>query len=241
MNASSHSQHISQQFNRELHKVRTQLLEMGGVVERQLSLAVAALLEGDSGIAQQVRDTDKSVNFMEVSIDEECARILARRQPAAGDLRLVIAISKLTTDLERVGDEAGKIAKQGILLSEAATATEGHAAVREIGQQVGEMLHDALDAFARLDAQRALHVAREDRAVDRHYKRAVGEMVAHMTEHPEQVGRSLNVIWALRALERVGDHARNIAEHVIYLVKGKDVRHIGLKAMAAQVEEDGNE
>ena len=133
MNTSSQSQHISQQFNRELHKVKTQLLEMGGVVERQLSLAISALVDGDSGIAQQVRDTDRSVNFMEVSIDEECARILARRQPAAGDLRLVIAISKLTTDLERIGDEAGKIAKQGILLIENAAGEKGYVEIRDIG------------------------------------------------------------------------------------------------------------
>ncbi len=238
MNTTSQAQHISQQFNRELHKVKTQLLEMGGVVERQLSLAIAALVEGDSGVAQQVRDTDKSVNFMEVSIDEECARILARRQPAAGDLRLVIAISKLTTDLERIGDEAGKIAKQGIQLSESAAVEKGYAEIRHIGQQVGEMLHNALDAFARLDARRALLVAGEDRSIDRQYKRAVREMISHMTEDPEQIGSSLNVIWSLRSLERVGDHARNIAEHVIYLVTGKDVRHIGLKAMAAQVDED---
>jgi phosphate transport system protein len=238
MNTSSQSQHISQQFNRELHKVKTQLLEMGGVVERQLSLAISALVDGDSGVAQQVRDTDRSVNFMEVSIDEECARILARRQPAAGDLRLVIAISKLTTDLERIGDEAGKIAKQGILLSENATGEKGYVEIRDIGQQVRDMLHSALDAFARLDAQRALAVAREDRSVDREYKRAVREMVSHMAQDPGQISRSLNVIWALRALERIGDHARNIAEHVIYLVKGKDVRHIGLKAMAAQVDEE---
>ncbi len=238
MNTTPQSQHISQQFNRELHKVKTQLLEMGGMVERQLSHAISALVDGDSGIAQQVRDTDRSVNFMEVSIDEECARILARRQPAAGDLRLVIAISKLTTDLERIGDEAGKIAKQGILLSENAMGAKGYGEIRDIGRQVREMLHSALDAFARLDAQRALTVAREDRSVDREYKRAVREMIAHMTQDPEQIGRSLNVIWALRALERIGDHARNIAEHVIYLVKGKDVRHIGLKAMAAQVDEE---
>jgi phosphate transport system protein len=230
--------HISQQFNRELHKVKTQLLEMGGVVERQISLAVEALLEGDTGSAQKVRDADKSVNFMEVSIDEECARILARRQPAAGDLRLVIAISKVTTDLERIGDEACKIAKQAVALSESATGVKGYGEIHHIGKHVGEMLHSALDAFARLDAQRALLVAREDRSVDREYKAALGGMIAHMTEDPQQIGGSLNVIWVLRSLERVGDHARNIAEHVIYLVKGKDVRHIGLAAMAAQVDEE---
>jgi phosphate transport system protein len=240
MDIKGYSKHISQQFNLELDKVKTHLLEMGGVVERQVESSVAALVEGDSGAAQEVRETDKSVNFMEVSIDEECARILARRQPAAGDLRLVIAISKVTTDLERIGDEAGKIAKLAILLSEDATVVKGYMEIRHIGQRVATMLHDALDSFARLDAQRALLVAREDRTVDREYKSAMRDMVEYMMEDPRQISRSLNIIWALRSLERIGDHSRNIAEHVIYLVKGKDVRHIGLKAMAAQVDDEAD-
>jgi phosphate transport system protein len=174
---------------------------------------------------------------MEMSIDEECARILARRQPAAGDLRLVLAISKVNTDLERVGDEAGKIARQAIQLSEDGAASRGYVEVRHIGERVIDMLHRALDSFARLDAVQALEVAREDKFVDREYNSAIRELVTYMMEDSRQITRTLNVIWALRSLERIGDHARNIAEYVIYLVKGKDVRHIGLTAMAAKVHE----
>ncbi len=238
MEKDTYSQHISRQYNRELEEVKAHLLEMGGMVERQVALAIEALIEGNSAAAQDVRDTDRNVNTMEVSIDEECARILARRQPAAGDLRLVLAISKVNTDLERVGDEAGKIARQAIQLSEEGAASKGYIEVRHIGVRVCDMLHRALDSFARLDAEQALEVAREDKAVDREYNSAIREMVTYMMEDPRQITRSLNVIWALRSLERVGDHARNIAEYVIYLVVGKDVRHIGLEEMAARVHGD---
>jgi phosphate transport system protein len=231
------SQHISRQYNLELDEVKTHLLEMGGVVEKQVAQAIESLIEGNSALAQDVCDADKSVNTMEVSIDEECARILARRQPAAGDLRLVIAIGKLNADLERVGDEAAIIARQAIQLSENGAATKGYVEIRLLGERVSDMLHNALDAFARLDTQLALSVAREVKFVDREYNTAMGEMVSYIMEDPRQVMRSLNVIWALRSLERVGDHARNIAEYVIYLVMGKDVRYIGLTAMAARVHE----
>lgn len=233
-----HTQHISQQFNKELDEVKTHLLEMGGVVEKQVSRAIEALIDGDSGLANQVREDDQGINFMEVSIDEECARILARRQPAASDLRLVIAISKVNTDLERIGDEAGRIGKQAIQLSESGAAPAGYIEVRHIGDHVREMVRNALNAFARLDAELALSVAEEDKAVDREYNSALREMITYMMEDPRAVSRTMNVIWALRSLERIGDHARNIAEYVIYLVKGKDVRHVGLKEMAARVNED---
>lgn len=238
MDRPSYSQHISRQYTEELDRVKAHLLEMGGVVERQVGQAIQALIQGDSGIAQQVQDNDRNVNYMEVSIDEECTRILARRQPAASDLRLILAISKANTDLERVGDEAGKIARQAIQLTEEGASAKGYVEIRHIGERVCDMLHSALDAFARLDAGQALQVAQEDKSVDREYNSALREMVTYMMEDSRQITRSLNVIWALRSLERVGDHARNIAEYVIYLVKGKDVRHIGLNEMAARVHDD---
>lgn len=232
-----YSQHISRQYNLELDEVRTHLLEMGGVVEKQVAQATESLVEGNSALAQAVCDADKIVNTMEVAIDEECARILARRQPAARDLRLVIVIGKLNANLERVGNEAANIASQAIQLSENGAAAKGYVEIRHIGERVSDMLHNALDALARLDIQLALSVVREDKFVDRECSTAMGDVAAYMKEDPRQITRSLNVIWVLRSLERVGDHVRNIAEYVIYLVLGKDVRYIGLDAMAVRVQE----
>lgn len=224
----SHTQHISQQFNAELEELRSHLLAMGGLVEKQVNDAVTALIEADSGLAQQVREIDEQTNLMEHNIDEDCIRILARRQPAASDLRLIISISKSVIDLERIGDEASKIAKRAILLSEEGESPRGYVEVRHIGEQVRRMVQEALDAFARFDADLALSVAQYDKTVDREYKTALRELVTYMMEDPRSISRVLNVIWALRSLERIGDHARNIAHLVIYLVRGTDVRHMGL-------------
>ena len=171
---------------------------------------------------------DEDVNFMEVSIDQECSRILARRQPAASDLRLVMACIKTATDLERIGVEASKIARFAIKLTEQGESPKGYVETRHIGNHVRQMVRDALDAFARFDADQALAVAKEDKSVDREYKSATRELVTYMMEDPRSITRVLNIMWVLRSLERVGDHARNISEYVIYLVKGADVRHIGL-------------
>lgn len=231
----SHSLHISQQFNSELEGVKTHLLEMGGLVEKQVSDAVACLIQGDSALAQQVRDNEKQVDKLEVMIDEECQRIIARRQPAASDLRLVIAISKIITDLERMSDEAAKIAKQAIVLIEEGISPRGYVEVRHIGQHVHRMIHDALDAFVRLDVELALQVAQEDKLVDQEYDSAMRALVTYMMEDARSISRVLSIIWALRSLERIGDHARNVCEHLIYLIKGQDVRHLGLKEMARRV------
>lgn len=232
----NHTQHISQQFNAELEEVRSHLLAMGGLVEKQVNDAVTALIEADSGLAQQVREIDEQINQMERNIDEECVRILARRQPAASDLRLIISISKSVIDLERIGDESTKIAKRAIDLCEEGESPRGYVEARHIGDRVREMVHDALDAFARFDAELALSVAQRDKQVDREYKSALRELVTYMMEDPRSISRVLNVIWALRSLERIGDHARNLAEMVIYLVRGTDVRHIGLTRMREAVE-----
>lgn len=236
INKDSHTQHISQQFNAELEEVRSHLLAMGGLVEKQVNDAVIALIEADSGLAQQVRDVDDQTNQMERDIDEACLRILARRQPAASDLRLVISISKSVIDLERIGDEASKIARRAIELCEEGSAPRGYVEVRHIGDQVRRMVRDALDAFARFDAELALSVAQHDKTVDREYKTALRELATYMMEDPRSITRVLSVIWALRSLERIGDHARNIAELVIYLVRGTDVRHMGLKRMQEEVQ-----
>ena len=231
------SQHISHRFDEELAAARSQLFEMGGVVEKQLGEAIQALLDGDSALAEQVISNDKQINAMEVTIDEGCALILARRQPAASDLRLVLSIIKTTTDLERIGDEADKMAKQAISLVEEGRAPRGYVEIRHIGEHVTRMLSQALDSFVRQDIELALKVAQDDKAVDLEYGTAVRVMVTLMMEDPRCISRVMSIMWVLRALERIGDHSRNIAEHVIYLVKGDDVRHVDLKEMAKTVRD----
>ena len=235
INKEGHTQHISQQYNVELEEVRSHLLAMGGLVEKQVSDAVRAVIDADAGLARQVRSIDDQIDIMERGIDEECLRILARRQPAASDLRLIISISKSVIDLERIGDEASKIARRAIELTEDGEAPRGYVEVRHIGEQVRKMVHQALDAFARFDADLALSVAQYDKLIDREYKSALRELATYMMEDPRSISRVLSIIWVLRSLERVGDHARNIAELVIYLVQGTDVRHMGLKRMAEEV------
>jgi phosphate transport system protein len=221
-------QHISGQFNAELDAATSHLLEMGVVVEKQVLAAVDALLERDSGDAGNVIDSDKAVNAMEVAIDDECFRILARRQPAAGDLRLVLAISKTIVDLERIGDEASRIARQAIALSEQPAEHAAQPFTRRITGIVTGLLGGALDAFARRDVEAALAIARGDEEIDAELSAAVKALADGMRDNPACVDASITVMWALRSLERVGDHARNIAEQVIYVVEGVDVRHAEL-------------
>src|SRR6185312_9993038 len=195
------SHHISRRFNEDLERVRNKVMTMGGMVEQQLANAVTALIEGDSNLGVSVARDDFKVNGMEVSIDEECSRILAPRAPAAGDLRVVVAIIKPITDPGRI---------------------------------VSEMVHQALDAFARMDAEAALRVARQDRVVDEEYESTQRQCSTFMMEDPRSIRRALDVMWIVRALERIGDHAKNICEYVIYMVHGKDVRHTRLE----EVERD---
>lgn len=234
MDITSHTHHISQQYNIELDTIRTHLSEMGGMAQRQVNDAIQALIDADIEKAEQVVRGDKNVNSMEMAIDEECVRILARRQPAASDLRLVIAVTKAITDLERIGDEASKIARQAIALHSDGVAPRGYIEVRHIGNYVSRMLQDALDAFARLDMEVALTVVETDRTVDMEYGTAMRELITFMMEDPRSISRVLNIMWSLRALERIGDHARNLAQYVIYLVNGEDVRHADL----AYIEEN---
>ena len=231
------SSHISQRYDDELAAVKSQLFEMGGIVEKQVNDAIKALLEVDSELATRVVDEDERINDMEVNIDEDCGLILARRQPAAKDLRLVLTIIKSTTDLERIGDEARKMAKQAITLAEEGKAPRGYVEIRHIGENVSNMLSQALDCFVRQDIELALKVAQDDKTVDLEYASAIREMMTYMMEDPRSISRVMSIMWSLRALERIGDHARNIAEHVIYLVKGDDVRHVGLKQMAKTVHD----
>lgn len=234
MTSEEYTQHISRQFNEDLEEVRSHILAMGGLVEKQVNEAVQALVEGNSALASEVLAHEKQVNNMEVLIDEDCTRIIALRQPAASDLRLLVAATKTNTDLERVGDEASKIAKMAIRLTEEGAVPRGYIEIRHIGNHVCAMLRQALDAFARFDVELAMAVMKEDKVVDMEYESAMRLMVTFMMEDPRYIKRVLNVLWSLRALERIGDHARNIAEQVIYLVKGKDIRHVPIAALEEQ-------
>ncbi|WP_370202368.1 phosphate signaling complex protein PhoU [Alloalcanivorax venustensis] len=228
-------QHSSSQFNEALESIRNHLMEMGGLVEKQVVDALEALLHADSALAEKVLTTEDRVDDLEIQIDEECARVLALRQPAASDLRLIIAVSKAVSDLERIGDESAKIAAMALQLAEDGESPRGYVEVRHIGNHVRNMLRDALDAFARFDADKAVEVAAEDSEVDLEYRSAMRALVTFMMEDPRAISRVLNIIWSLRALERIGDHARNIGEQVIFLVKGTDVRHISIDEMDKEV------
>ncbi|MCB1731387.1 MAG: phosphate signaling complex protein PhoU [Halieaceae bacterium] len=220
-----YTHHISGQFNAELETLRNHMLEMGGKVEQQLSNAIEALVNMDSGRAELIINLDHEVNQMEMNIDDQCSSILARRQPAASDLRLVVAIIKVNTDLERIGDEAAKVARQAVRLSEAGNSPSNFVEIRHIGTHVADMLRRSLDAFARLDVDMAVDVVKNDTVVDREYGSALRSLMTFMMEDPRSIGSIINEMWALRSLERIGDHASNIAEHVVYLVRGQDVRH----------------
>ena len=231
-------QHISGQFHAELEAAKAHVLEMGGQVEQQILSAVNAWIKHDSGLAEDVIRQDREINRMEVAIDNECFRILARRQPAASDLRLVLAIGKVVTDLERAGDEACKIALQAISRTEVSAAGDESAELRQLANQVVGLLRWALDAFARMDANQALEVAQGDREADAEYAAALHGLVNTMSEQPDTIQSAINELWALRSLERVGDHSRNIAEYVIYQVKGVDVRHMEIDELVAFVQND---
>src|ERR1700761_1150817 len=228
--------HISQRFNQDLEKVRNQMLQMGGFVEEQLHRAILALVEGDSRLGESVAADDHKVNGMELSIDEECSRILAIRSPAAGDLRVIIAIIKTITDLERIGDEGEKIAYIASRLATMEQPEDRYREVKLLGRHVAQMVHDALDAFARMDSQAALKTAQEDRMVDEEYDSIQRQCITFMMEDSRTVRRALEIMWIVRALERIGDHAKNICEYVIYMVHGKDIRHTSLEDVAEQLD-----
>ena len=226
-----HRQHISGQFNHELETLKHDILAMGGLVESQLNTALESLIERNSEKAIRVIKRDAEVNNLEVKIDQECARILARRQPAASDLRLVLAIIKINMDLERVGDEAAKIARQAKVIIESNVSGTQFVQLRRMGRKIVDSLRAALDALARHDAGEALLVVQGDSSVDQEYARSMQTLVADMKAEPHNISTILNEIWALKALERIGDHASNIGEHIIYLVRGQDVRHMAPDAV----------
>ena len=235
MDNSNLPHHISQQFDVELENLRNRVFAMGGLVEEQVKKAITALTEGDIALAEEVKAGDIQVNAMEVAIDEECTHIIARRQPTASDLRLVIAVIKTITDLERIGDQAEKVARMGSELATMERPRNGYIEIQSLGNHVQAMISGALDAFVRMDAEAAVKIAKMDLQVDHEYESIMRQNMTFMMEDPRTIKRILGATWAARALERVGDHARNICEYVIYLVKGKDVRHTTLEQLEEEI------
>jgi len=270
------SHHWSRQFNAELEAVRNNVMTMGGMVEEQLRRAVEALVRGDSALGEEVVRDDYKVNNLEVSIDEECSRIIAKRQPTASDLRLVMAVIKTITDLERIGDEAEKIgylatrlalqerpvdryrglrhmgdlvggmlhqsldafARMDPELAMQERPVDRYRGLRHMGDLVGGMLHQSLDAFARMDPELAMQVVEQDKSVDQEYDGLSRQGITLMMEDPRSIRRVLDMLWVARALERIGDHAKNICEYVVYMVHGKDIRHVDIEDAEKHLAEE---
>lgn len=222
--------HISGQFNEDLERVIHHVMSMGGLVEKQLKEAITAMIEGDEALAEEVLKNDYQINNFEVSIDDECTRIIAKRQPAAGDLRLIMAIIKTITDLERIGDEAEKIAR---VAQESFSKEQRDLLVNleNLGQSVLSVLQNTLDAFTRMDVESALSVHKMDDKIDREYEGLMRQLMTYMMEDPRSIPQIMSVIWSARALERIGDRCQNICEYIIYFVKGKVVRHTSAEEM----------
>jgi phosphate transport system protein len=222
--------HLSSQFDAELNTVSTRVMEMGGLVESQIQQAIQALSQFNPDTANKVMETEKRVNAMEVEIDHELSSIIARRQPTARDLRLLIAISKATANLERVGDEADKIARMVLsIVRSGSPRALPSSELRVSADMAAGLMRKALDAFARLDTAAALSILKEDNLIDREFDSFVRILITYMMEDPRMISNSLDLLFVAKAIERVGDHAKNIAELIIYIVKGADVRHSSLE------------
>jgi phosphate transport system protein len=231
------AEHISKQFDADLEAVRGNVLQMGGLVEQQIFQALDALMHGNVQLAERVVADDARVNALEVAIDQDCSQIIARRQPAAGDLRLVMAIVKTITDLERIGDEADKIARMAKLIHTSDRLNIPRLnELKYIGDTALDMLRKSLDAFARLDVHTAAQVLRQDDQVDMSFQSIIRQLITFMMEDPRTISTSIEILFAAKAAERIGDHAKNMAEHVIYLVKGTDVRHVSHEEVQRAME-----
>ncbi|HXL96784.1 MAG TPA: phosphate signaling complex protein PhoU [Steroidobacteraceae bacterium] len=229
------SHHISSRYNADLERLRSSVLEMGGLVERQLTQAIGGITEPDARVMVRVAQEELRVNQLERSIDEDCSRILATRGPTASDLRLIITILKTITDLERIGDEGEKVAAIAARLAMRERPNNRYRELRNLGELVTGMVHDTLDAFARFDTKLALEVLRRDRTVDEEYEAIHRQNITFMMEDPRSIRRALDVMWVVRSLERIGDHAKNICEYLIYLVLGKDVRHTKIEEIEKEL------
>ena len=229
--------HLSSQFDSELNGVSSRVMELGGMVESQIHQAVYALLQFDPEAADRVMETEHRVNAMEIEIDRELSSIIARRQPTARDLRLLIAISKTTANLERVGDEANKIARMVQSILESGSARQlPTTELRIAADLASNLLRTALDAFARLDTAAALSILKDDDLIDKEFDGFVRKLVTYMMEDPRTISASLDLLFLAKAIERIGDHAKNIAEFIIYIVKGADVRHTSMEEIESALQ-----
>jgi len=224
--------HTLKQFDTELEEIRSRVLQMGGLVEQQIVRAIEALTNGNVGLAREVMGNDHLVNALEVAIDEDCSTVIARRQPAAKDLRMIMTVVKTITDLERIGDEAAKIARMTLSLYSSDRPTVPRAAeIQHVADLALGMLRNALDAFARLDLAVAAKVVRQDEQVDSEFKAILRQLITFMMEDPRTISHALDILFIAKSIERIGDHAKNMSEYVVYLVKGKDVRHTSLETL----------
>ncbi|MEO6973867.1 MAG: phosphate signaling complex protein PhoU [Rhodoferax sp.] len=231
------SKHLSTQFDSELNGVSSRVMEMGGLAESQIHQAIYALSQFSAEAAQQVIELEPRVNAMEIEIDRELSSIIARRQPTARDLRLLIAISKTTANLERVGDEAEKIARMvKSIIESGAARTLPSSELRVAADLASGLLRKALDAFARLDTAEAVTILKEDDLIDREFDGFVRKLITYMMEDPRTISASLDLLFLAKAIERIGDHAKNIAEFIIYIVKGTDVRHTTMEQVESAVQ-----
>ncbi|CAG9931476.1 phosphate signaling complex protein PhoU [Candidatus Nitrotoga arctica] len=232
------TEHTSKQFDAELEAVRARVLQMGGLVESQIRLAIEALVSGDVPLMNRIINDDHRVNAMEVEIDESCNQIIARRQPAAGDLRMVMTVIKTITDLERIGDEAEKIARMGKLLAQRnSLILPRYTEIKHAAELALDMLRKSLDAFARLDLAYAAQVVRQDELVDEEFRTIMRYLITFMMEDPRTISTALEILFVAKAIERIGDHAKNMSEYVVYMVKGKDVRHVTVEEIEREVLE----
>ncbi|RZI40398.1 phosphate signaling complex protein PhoU [Herbaspirillum sp. HC18] len=227
--------HSSKQYDQDLEAIRSNVLTMGGMVERQLTNALYSLRTGNVSFAEDIIKNDENVNRLEVTLDDACSHLIVKRQPAAIDLRLVVAILKVITDLERIGDEAAKVARTALSLEERGSAGTliPYEAIRTIAAETVALVHASLDAFARLDGAQARKLIAQDQVVDHEFRTTLRAMITFMMEDPRTISSALDVLWAAKAIERIGDHAKNIAEYVIYVVEGKDIRHTPLAGAQA--------
>lgn len=230
-------QHISKQYDNELLDIRSRVLALGGLVEEQVEAAVRSLVDCDEELAQRVIADDYKVNSLEVSIDDECTQILALRQPTARDLRLVVAVIKTITDLERIGDEAKRIARHAIDLAAHFPKKNQLTELEQLATHVRALLRESLDAFARMDVGAAVRVVQDDRQVDREYESIMRQQITYMMEDARSIPVCLDIMWSARSLERIGDRSCNICEYVVYYTKGKNIRHVSIEQVEMDLRE----
>ena len=229
-------QHISHLFDEELENIRNKVLTMGGLVEQQMEDAVKAFITSDQELAEKILLQDDVVNKLEMEIDYDCIQVIAKRQPTAIDLRMLISIIKVITDLERIGDEAARIAKAAIRLEATDYYHDQYHEINHLVDMVKGMISGSLDAFARMDVDGVVKITEKDAKVDREYTSIIRQLISQMMEDPRNITRMIDVLWTARAIERIGDHACNICEHVVYIVKGDDVRHISQDELKSKIQ-----